>query len=79
MPTKRRTRLTKEIKEQFSDMACELSPENLCGDGEYTQAQAKDRFEKIMIRWHKLEDQIGMKVNDEIINQWEEENGNKES
>ena len=78
MPTKR-TRLTTEIKKKFSDMACELSPENLCGDGEYTQAQAKDRFKKIMTRWHSLEDQIGMKVNDEIINQWEEENDDKKS
>jgi hypothetical protein len=66
-------RLTQSVKDTFRTMANQLSPENLCGDGEYTNAQAKDRYKKIMVQWWKLEDQIGMKVNQEIIDQWEKE------
>ena len=73
MTSKKKIRLTNAVKEKFSVMANQLSPENLCGDGEYTQAQAKDRFKTIMIQWHKLEDQIGMKITQETIDQWDNE------
>ena len=71
MPHKKK--LTDKIKKQFSMLANQLSPENLCGDGEYTQAQAKDKFKTLMIEWHKLEDQIGMKITQETLDLWEEE------
>jgi hypothetical protein len=69
-------KLTDDIKKKFSLLANELSPENICGDGEYTAAQANDRKERIMIQWWKLEDLIGMKVTPDIIEQWETDGAN---
>lgn len=66
-------KLTPDIKKKFAVLANSLSPENLCGDGEYTQAETKDRFKTLMIQWHKLEDQIGMKVTQETLDQWDAE------
>jgi hypothetical protein len=66
--------LTDDIKKRFSYLANQLSPENLAGDGEYTHAQTKDRFKTLMVLWHKLEDQIGMKVTQDTIDQWENNN-----
>lgn len=72
-----KTKLTRAIKKQFLELQNQLSPENLCGDGEYTKAQSKDRHKEIMIQWWALEDKIGMKVNAETIEQWEVEETKK--
>ena len=66
----KRSKLTPEIKKQFQELQIQLSPENLSCDGELTQAQTKAKFKAIMVEWWALEDKIGMKVNDEIIEQW---------
>lgn len=49
-------------KRAFSQLANALSPENLCGDGEYTRAQAKARQKNIMAEWESLEKAAGGKV-----------------
>jgi len=54
------------IRKQFDYLENQLSPENLCGDGEYTRTQTIRRYKAIMVQWRKLEKQIGMKVNPEV-------------
>lgn len=66
-------KITKAIKEKFYAMTNELSPENLACDGEISKAQARAKFKTIMIRWHNLEDKIGIKVTQGVLDQWERE------
>ena len=57
--------LTPELTEEFRDLACRLSPENLHCDGEITRAQAQRRYNQIMIEWKALEKKAGRKVAEE--------------
>jgi hypothetical protein len=70
----RHQRLTPEIMERFSDLANSLSPENLACDGEASVAEARDRRKKLLTEWWALEDSIGMKVTQEMVSKWEEDN-----
>jgi len=57
-------------KQEFIDMACELSPENLNCDGEICHAQAQRKYQNIMKRWHKLESEVGRTVSEQEIWNW---------
>lgn len=59
--------MTEAQFQQFDKMTNELSPENLCCDGEISRAQANRRYRAIMVRWHKLEKEVGRKVTEEEI------------
>lgn len=48
-----------DIREKFEQLATELSPENLAGDGEYTNAQVRGRHKHIQNEWKKLEKIVG--------------------
>ena len=60
-----RPELTNEVKVQFRRLACNLSPENLCCDGEISQAQAKVKERKLLAEWKKLEQAVGRQVGQE--------------
>jgi hypothetical protein len=50
------------VKEAFLSLENELSPENLCCDGEISHSQAMAKKAKIMKLWTALEGYIGQKV-----------------
>ena len=56
--------LTKEYKEQFLDLACQLSPENLCCDGELPKYLVKQKYAKLMKQWKALEKKVGRPVSE---------------
>jgi len=62
--------LTKENKQKFASLACQLSPENLCCDGELPQYLVRQRYSKLTKQWKALEKQIGMKVTEEQTWEW---------
>ena len=41
--------------EEFSELLCELSPENLHCDGEISVSEANRKYKKLMTQWRKLE------------------------
>jgi hypothetical protein len=64
-------KLTKAQIEEFSNILCALSPENLHCDGEISPAQAQKKYVKLMEDWRKLEIKVGRKVSqDEIYKEW---------
>jgi len=69
--------MTDKQKQQFIDMACELSPENLCCDGELSRAQTNARYRKIMKRWHALEATVGRSVSESEAWDWTMEESRK--
>ena len=55
------------VRRQFQDLACARSPENLCGDGEFSRREVQRRHKAIMAEWHELERLLGRRVSlDEI-------------
>jgi hypothetical protein len=66
-------KLTDEIKRQFVDMSCSLSPENLTGNGQIPRSQWQKKINKLQHDWRELEEQIGMKVTGEMAYQWNTE------
>ena len=65
--------LTKEIKEKFVDLACQLSPENLTCDGELPKAESNRRFRNLNAEWRGLERQIGRVVDEGEVWDWASE------
>ena len=45
--------------EEFSELLCELSPENLHCDGEISVSEANRKYKKLMTQWRKLEKKLG--------------------
>lgn len=61
----------KEIWEKLSDLACQLSPENLTCDGELSRNMVKLRKASIMKQWAVLEASLGFKVTEDQV--WQRE------
>jgi hypothetical protein len=59
--------VTKTQREQFLDLACKLSPENLCCDGEASPAYVKQQYRKLTAQWKRLEKEVGRKVTENEI------------
>lgn len=59
---KSREPLTEEIKAEFVDLACQLSPENISCDGERSRADIRKATVAIQRRWRGLEARIGRSV-----------------
>jgi len=57
--------MNKEIKDKFSRLACQLSPENLWCDGEASPTYVKRKYKELMKEWEKLEKEVGRKVSEE--------------
>jgi hypothetical protein len=64
-------RTEKEIMAEFAALCCALSPENLHCDGEITPSQAQMKYIKLMTKWRKLETEIGRKVSESEVYQYE--------
>jgi len=62
--------MNSKIKEQFKDLACDLSPENLCCDGLLSPAQTRKRYKQIMKKWHELEKEVGHPVSEDDVWGW---------
>lgn len=59
--------LTRELKDKFVNLASELSPENLCCDGELSQCEVNRKHKRIMQEWRKLEVQAGCEFSEEEV------------
>ena len=53
--------------EEFARIANRMSPENLCGDGELSRAQANVRARALTAQWTALERKAGRKVSMEEV------------
>lgn len=60
-------RTTEQIMKDFDGLACRLSPENLCCDGELNKRQVQHRFNQIRKEWKKLEKEIGRNVTEDEV------------
>jgi hypothetical protein len=61
---------TKNIKEGFQRVACSLSPENLCCDGELPMAQVRKRRTALNREWKALEKRAGRTVSEDEVWSW---------
>lgn len=50
------------ILKMFDHMSCDLSPENLCCDGELSYTETNRKYREIMTAWKFLEKKLGRKV-----------------
>lgn len=64
------TMITQEQKQQFVNLACDLSPENLSHDGELSLSETERRRRNIMASWKALELECGEKVSQDTANGW---------
>jgi len=55
-------KLKGDILKKFAGLACRLSPENLCCDGEISRAEVNKRRRKIDREWINLEKEFGQMV-----------------
>lgn len=62
--------LTPEIKNQFIDLSCQLSPETLTCDGELSKAECHRRYNELMRQWRLLERKVGRPVDEDEVFQW---------
>ena len=62
--------LSKELKSAFVNLACRLSPENLCCDGECSKAETNRRFTQIRKEWKQLEVLAGRRVSEDEADRW---------
>lgn len=60
--------ITVENWKKFDILMGDMSPENVCCDGEISRAEANRRYSKLVKRWHALEKEVGRKVDElEVI------------
>ena len=67
--------LSAELQEAFLNLACQRSPENISGDGEYPMSYVRKRLREIQKEWRALEKKAGRKVTEgevfaEQIREW---------
>lgn len=67
-------RSTDEIMKNFTNLACDLSPENLWCDGEASGKEVEEKLKSIKESWEKLETEIGYKVTESDVWNWHERN-----
>lgn len=56
-----------ECFEWFDALSGDLSPENLCCDGELSRTQTQMKYRKLMREWRALEKIIGRKVSEDEV------------
>jgi hypothetical protein len=54
--------MTKEQREKFLNLACQLSPENISWDGERSRSEIDKARKKLMREWAALEREVGRVV-----------------
>ena len=55
------------IFDKFLDLASDLSPENLCCDGEASKTYIAQKLRRIKKEWKALENQVGRKVTEDEV------------
>ena len=60
-----------ELGDEFLDLSCALSPENLSCDGEASVAYVRQRARTLNAQWAALEKRLGRKVTEEEVWDWE--------
>lgn len=65
--------LSDEKKQPFLNLLARLSPENLCCDGEISKHEVNQRYRQIMREWRILEVQLGFKVLQNEVEDYEVE------
>lgn len=63
-------RTENEIMNDFFELACALSLENLYCDGEISEKQAMKKYKFLQNSWKKLENEIGYQVTEENAWSW---------
>jgi len=71
--------VSQEQRNKFLGLCSELSPENLCCDGEISMTQARARERQIKREWRQLEEEVGRKVTQDEVWDWELENRKTET
>jgi hypothetical protein len=64
------------LKERFLSLSSQLSPENLCCDGELRGAALKRKEADLRRQWHELEKEAGQSVSEEETWAWHKEVSN---
>ena len=59
-----------EIMAAFSQLSGDLSPENLCCDGELSQSAVRQKHSEIMKAWHWLERKLGRSMTEDEAYAW---------
>lgn len=59
--------LTKEVKDKFLNLACQMSPENISWDGERPRSEVAKAMKKLKAEWAALEKQVGRPVTDREV------------
>ncbi|MEN6379726.1 MAG: hypothetical protein ABFD15_09130 [Methanofastidiosum sp.] len=59
--------MNKETLQKFLNLACQLSPENLCCDGELSREETNRRYRELMRQWKALEKEVGKKVTENEV------------
>lgn len=60
-----------ECRAFFIQIVGDLSPENLCCDGELNQTQVRAKLKVLRAEWKELEAIYGQKVSEEEAENWE--------
>lgn len=60
------------VMQQFFDLECQLSPENLHCDGEISRTEAQRKYVRLQKEWKVLEKTAGRKMESEEIWKWSE-------
>lgn len=68
------TRNKEEIMEEFLQLACALSPENLTCDGEASEKDIQTNLKSIQKAWKELEEEIGYPITEEDTWSWHRNN-----
>jgi len=64
-----KAKLPKGLQQKFEVLVSELSPENLCCDGELSNQQVVHKLEGIRVEWQQLERLAGRRVSESEIEQ----------
>jgi len=59
--------MNKEMLSKFLNLACQLSPENLCCDGELPTSEVNKRYRILTCQWKRLENELGRSVTENEV------------
>ncbi len=62
-------------KAEFIRLAGELSPENLCCDGELSPAETRKKLARLKREWVALEARCGYRVSEDMVWRWHRKRG----
>ena len=57
----------RSLHARFLDLCCEMSPENVCCDGEAPASYVRKRIRELKAQWEALEAELGRSVTEEEV------------